>query len=122
LRVQTGSMVVTVKSELLRKRGKKVTKPKIPAGVNYAPFSDVSMQISVRGMTADEALSAVEKYLDSVSIANLEKVFILHGKGTGALRKAIGEYLKKHPLVEKYRLGYFNEGGAGVTVVTLKNG
>jgi DNA mismatch repair protein MutS2 len=119
-RVQTGSLVATIKSELLTKQGKKVTKPKLPAGVNYAPFDDVSLQISVRGMTADEALSAVEKYLDSVSIANLEKVFILHGKGTGALRKAIGEYLKTHPLVEKSRLGYYNEGGAGVTVVTLK--
>jgi DNA mismatch repair protein MutS2 len=71
-------------------------------------------------MTAEEAISAVEKYLDSVSIANLETVYILHGKGTGALRKAIGDYLRIHPLVESHRLGYFNEGGAGVTVVKMK--
>ncbi len=120
-RVKTGSMVAAVKSEFLRKieeKGK--SKKHIPSGVNYAPFDDVPMQISVRGMTAEEAISAVEKYLDSVSIANLETVYILHGKGTGALRKAINDYLKTNPLVESFRLGYYNEGGAGVTVVTLK--
>jgi DNA mismatch repair protein MutS2 len=78
------------------------------------------MQISVRGMTSDEAVSAVEKYLDSVAIANLEKVYILHGKGTGALRKAVNDYLRTHPAVKDYRLGYFDVGGSGVTVVTMK--
>ncbi len=119
-RVKTGSMVATVKSNFLRKVERGKSKKHIPSGVNYAPFDDVPMQISVRGMTADEAITAVEKYLDSVSIANLETVYILHGKGTGALRKAINDYLKTNSLVESFRLGYFNEGGTGVTVVTLK--
>lgn len=119
-RVQTGSMVATIKSELLRKTDQPANRKHIPTGVNYAPFDDISMQLSVRGLLADEAIEAVEKYLDSVSIANLEKVFILHGKGTGALRKAISTYLKTHPMVASFRLGYFNEGGAGVTVVKLK--
>ncbi|MBD3219352.1 MAG: endonuclease MutS2 [candidate division Zixibacteria bacterium] len=119
-RVQTGSMVATVKSNLLKKIHKKEPKRSIPSGVNYAPFEDIPMQLSVRGMTAEEAVTAVEKYLDSVSIANLETVYILHGKGTGVLRKAVGSYLRTNPLVENHRLGYFNEGGSGVTVVKIK--
>ncbi|HEQ97850.1 MAG TPA: endonuclease MutS2 [candidate division Zixibacteria bacterium] len=119
-RVQTGSIIASVKSDLLKKIRKQEPRRRVPSGVNYAPFEDVPMQISVRGMTAEEAISAVEKYLDSVSIANLETVYILHGKGTGALRKAIGDYLKTHPMVENHRLGYFNEGGAGVTVIKMK--
>ena len=119
-RVQTGSMVATVKSELLRKIDQPGFKKEIPSGVNYAPFEDISMQISVRGLTADEAVEAIEKYLDSVSVANLETVYILHGKGTGVLRKVVGQYLKTHPLVKDFRLGYYNEGGTGVTVVNLR--
>ena len=119
-RVQTGSMVATVKAELLRKIDQPTLKKDIPSGVNYAPFDEISMQISVRGLTAEEAVDAIEKYLDSVSMANLETVYILHGKGTGVLRQAVGKYLKTHPLVKDFRLGYYNEGGTGVTVVTLR--
>jgi DNA mismatch repair protein MutS2 len=119
-RVQTGSMVASVKTGLLRKLEKKEPRPSLPKGVNYAPFDDITTQISVRGMTAEEAIDAVEKYLDSASLANLETVFILHGKGTGVLRKAINDYLKTNRMVREFRLGYFNEGGTGVTVVSLK--
>ncbi|MBD3382169.1 MAG: endonuclease MutS2 [candidate division Zixibacteria bacterium] len=119
-RVQVGNLVVNTSDGLLKKLKSKEKAPKPPAGVNYAPFSDISMQISLRGMTSDEAVSALEKYLDSVALANLEKVYILHGKGTGALRKAVHDYLKTHPAIEDYRLGYFDEGGSGVTVVSMK--
>jgi len=119
-RVQTGSMIVNVGSDLLRKTSSGKKESRIPSGVNYAPFEDVSTQISLRGMTSEEAEDALDKYLDSVSLANLETVYILHGKGTGALRKTVDQFLRRHPLVKSHRLGYFNEGGAGVTVVTLK--
>jgi len=119
-RVQAGSMIVKIKSGFLKKIHPANQPHRKPEGVNYAPFDDTPLQISLLGMTVEEALEAVEKYLDRASLANLETVYLLHGKGTGALRRAIGEYLKTNRLVKESRLGYYNEGGAGVTVVTLR--
>jgi DNA mismatch repair protein MutS2 len=71
-------------------------------------------------MRADEAIEVVDKYLDDAVLAGLETVTIIHGKGTGTLRATIGEFLKKHPRVKSQRLGGWNEGGSGVTVVEIK--
>ena len=81
---------------------------------------DVSMEINVIGKTVDEAINELEKYLDDAYIAKLPQVTIIHGKGTGALRSAIQEMLRRNKLVKSYRLGRFGEGEAGVTVVELK--
>jgi DNA mismatch repair protein MutS2 len=80
----------------------------------------LSPEIDMRGMLVDEALEASEKYLDDAYLAGLTNVTLIHGKGTGALRKAIHTLLKKHPHVKAYRLGKYGEGEDGVTVVTLK--
>ncbi|MDI3297684.1 MAG: endonuclease MutS2 [Bacillota bacterium] len=80
----------------------------------------VRPEIDVRGLTADEALERVGKYLDDALLAGLERVRIIHGKGTGALRQAVGEYLRSHPLVAEQSLAPPEEGGSGVTVVALR--
>jgi len=77
-------------------------------------------EIDLRGMMAEEAVSAAEGFLDSAALSNLETVTLIHGKGTGALRQAIHESLKRNKQVKDYRLGRYGEGEMGVTVVTLK--
>lgn len=77
-------------------------------------------ELDVRGMMLEEALAAVDKYLDEAVMSSLNTVTIIHGKGTGVLRAGIGDYLKRHPLVAEYRLGRYGEGENGVTVVTFR--
>ena len=72
------------------------------------------------GRTTDEARDLVEKYLDDAFMAGLANVRLVHGKGTGALRKAVRDLLSDHPLVESFRDGEPAEGGAGATVAALK--
>lgn len=81
--------------------------------------SDVQREIDLRGLYGDEAISQIEKFLDSAMLSGLTRVDIIHGKGSGALRKRISEFLKKNPHIKSYRLGEWNEGGGGVTVVEL---
>lgn len=80
----------------------------------------VSTEINLLGKTVDEALSELDKYLDDAYLAHLPSVRIVHGKGTGALRKAVHNHLKKTKFVESYRLGEFGEGDAGVTIAAFK--
>ncbi|MDI3316042.1 MAG: endonuclease MutS2 [Bacillota bacterium] len=80
----------------------------------------VRSEIDLRGLTVDEALERVDKYLDDALLAGLERVRIIHGKGTGALRQAVGEHLRASPWVAELSLAPPEEGGAGVTVVTLR--
>lgn len=78
-----------------------------------------SPELNVMGKTVDEACFEIDKYLDDAVLAHISRVTIIHGKGTGALRKGIWQYLKKHPLVQSYRSGEFGEGEYGVTIVDL---
>ncbi len=79
-----------------------------------------SMELDIRGMLTDEAEGVVDRFLDEAVMGRLNQVTVIHGKGTGALRKAVHARLKRHPYVKAYRLGVFGEGGDGVTVVELK--
>ncbi|MGA2622621.1 MAG: endonuclease MutS2 [Bacteroidota bacterium] len=90
-----------------------------PAQASALETATAKREIDLRGMYGDEAIEAIDKFLDSAMISGLHRVDIIHGKGTGALRKRVGEYLKKNPSVKAFRLGEWNEGGAGVTVVEL---
>lgn len=81
---------------------------------------NVKMEINLIGKTVDEALGELEKYLDDAYIAHLPQVYVIHGKGTGTLRAAVQNYLKKCSYVKSYRNGEHGEGGAGATVVEFK--
>lgn len=84
------------------------------AGENY------SRELDLRGENVLDAIGKIEKFFDNSILFGLKEVNIIHGKGTGALRAGINDYLKKSKYVDKYRIGDLKEGGAGVTVVTLK--
>jgi len=77
-------------------------------------------EVHLRGLTVDEAMEKIDKYLDSAMVSGLTQIYVIHGKGTGTLRKVIADYLRKQSAVKSFRLGDWNEGGAGVTVVQLR--
>ena len=89
---------------------------------NTAGFSAAASkpELDIRGMTVIEAVSAVEKFIDGAQLAHMETVTIIHGKGTGALRSAVHDTLKKSKQVKSFRLGRFGEGEDGVTVAAIK--
>ncbi len=79
-----------------------------------------SMELDIRGMMTDEGVMEVDRFIDNCILAGLESVTIIHGKGTGALRAAVHDFLRHHKHVKSYRLGVYGEGESGVTVVELK--
>lgn len=83
-------------------------------------YSEVKMELDLRGETVEDALLLVDKYLDDASLSHLETVTIIHGKGTGALRSAITDMLRHHPHARTFRPGRYGEGEAGVTIVEIK--
>ena len=76
-------------------------------------------ELHLRRLTVDEALLKLDKYLDDAFLAGLCQVKVIHGKGTGTLRRVVREQLARHPLVKLYRPAGYDEGGAGVTIVEL---
>jgi DNA mismatch repair protein MutS2 len=88
-------------------------------GAAVAKAQEISSEVDLRGLTVEEALDKVDKYLDDAVLAGAPMVRIIHGKGTGALRKAVTDFLKAHRYVASYRLGGVGEGGDGVTVAKL---
>lgn len=85
----------------------------------WDPAEPPPASIHLRGMTVDEAILALDKYLDDAALAGLPFVTVIHGKGTGTLRRALHEFLAHHPHVASFRLGGEGEGGSGATIVTL---
>ena len=79
----------------------------------------VSREIDIRGMNNEEASYVLEKYLDDAVLAGLDSVSIIHGKGTGALRKGVQTFLAAHPRVKGISIAEVNQGGTGVSVVKL---
>ncbi len=76
-------------------------------------------EVRLRHLTVDEALPKLDQYLHDAFMAGLFQVRVIHGKGTGTLRRVVQERLAKHPLVKSYRPGEYGEGGDGVTIVQL---
>lgn len=127
LQLQAGKMKMTVKASQVRliegaaaqekkkrQRAAAAAVPKLHLGARAAS------ELDIRGYETLEAESVVENYIDSAVMAKLGTVTIIHGKGTGALRKAVHEMLKRNRAVKSFRLGRYGEGEAGVTVVELK--
>ncbi len=121
VQVQAGIMKVNVKlSDLERvKEVKKYGAPKSTVSAGKSKSATISPELDLRGLTVEEALISVDKYIDDAFLSSLAQVLIIHGKGTGALRDAIREQLKNHPQVKAFRLGDPSEGGSGVTAVEL---
>ena len=80
----------------------------------------VNLELDLRGERYESALARVEKYIDDALLAGYPRVSIIHGKGTGALRQGVRDYLKNHRSVKSMRFGEASEGGTGVTIVELK--
>ena len=92
------------------------------AAIRVPEKTGVGSELHLLGRTTDEAREMVEQYLDDAFMAGLPTVRLVHGKGTGALRKTVRTLLSAHPLVASYRDGEPSEGGAGATVAALKVG
>ena len=94
--------------------------PSASGKMKMSKSMNISTEINLLGMTCDEAVAALDKYLDDAYLSHLNSVRVVHGKGTGALRSAVHGHLKRLKYVKEYRLGEFGEGDAGVTIVTFK--
>ena len=121
--VQIGSISIEVNITDLRQppeEPESASSPSAPVQrVQVRKQLGVSDEIEVRGMTVDEALAALDKYLDDAALAGLEHVRIIHGKGTGTLRQAVHVYLHQHPAVHDFQTAERSAGGEGATEVDL---
>ncbi|MBQ6686861.1 MAG: endonuclease MutS2, partial [Firmicutes bacterium] len=124
LQVQVGLLKLTVNLKNISKIQENVStkeKTKQKYGALYrSKAQSVSISCNVIGKTLDEAEDIVDKYLDDAFMAGLKEVSVIHGRGAGILREGLQKMMKRHKHVESYRKGAYNEGGDGVTVVTLK--
>ena len=122
LTLRAGIMNVTAKEdEVLLIEGQKAkTKKTVAAASTQLRAAPVAPEIDLRGMETVDGVIAAERYIDSAVMGKLKTVTIIHGKGTGALRAAIQQMLKRNKCVKSFRLGRYGEGETGVTVVELK--
>jgi DNA mismatch repair protein MutS2 len=121
VKVRVGNILSMVeKSQLKKIKPAQDSEYRKKAGVKIQELSVPGPEIDLRGMIVEEAREALDKFLDSAVLSGMHQVYVIHGKGTGALRKSLTEFLKSHAAIESIRLGDWNEGGAGVTVVKLK--
>ena len=125
IRVQAGPLKVSVDNDDL-KRIDKITEKNTNENDSYdnkkynKSTKRVKKEIDIRGKNIEQATYILDEYLDNVYLSSLNEVTIIHGKGTGALRTGVRKYLDNHYHIKKYREGSYDEGGTGVTVVTLK--
>lgn len=120
--VQVGIMKVNVPLDTLR-RSESGSEKKVKAkSKKYISIKskNVKDEIDLRGHNIDEAILELEKYIDDVYIGGLKTAYIIHGKGTGALRDGLQSYFKNHRLIKSFRPGEYGEGGTGVTVISIK--
>ena len=122
--VQAGIIRTRVPVESLRLVGEKKNEPKAPAarvrGTASRAVREVHTEIDLRGLTGEEAILEADRFIDDAVMSGLERVTLIHGKGTGALRTALHQHLRAHPSVKSFRLGAYGEGETGVTIVELK--
>ena len=119
--VQVGSFRVRVKVDSLERRGRPQPADLEPAAVRQGFHPSPGVELDLRGMRVEEVAELLDKYLDDAFLAALPFVTIIHGKGTGTLRKAVRQQLDRHPLVRSHRPGERGEGDEGVTIAYLTN-
>jgi DNA mismatch repair protein MutS2 len=117
--VQVGIMKVKVKRDDLQLLGRKREVAEKPLATVKGSNYHVRPELDLRGERYEDALIRLEKYLDDALLAGYAKVSIIHGKGTGALKKGVQEFVKKHPRIASSRTGSMGEGGSGVTILEL---
>lgn len=117
MKIKTNLNDLTTSKEHVQKSNSKT----ISTTFKASKRTNASMEKDVRGLTLDEAIQEVDKFLDDCFISSLHEVTIIHGKGTGVLRAGISDFLRTHPCVKSYRAGRYGEGEMGVTVVTIKD-
>ena len=122
VQVQIGSMKINVKLEVLQnsKTHNSNSSKNMHASSHISKSRNIKPEINVIGMNVEEANFVIDKFLDDCTLAKLETVRIIHGKGTGKLKNGIHQFLKNNSHVKSFRLGTFGEGEMGVTVVTLR--
>lgn len=126
--VQAGIMKMQIKTSEIEQilldpddkpKKKKSAGPAVSAGA-FGKAQTIHLEVDLRGMLTDEGIGVLDKYLDDAYLAGMPEVRVIHGKGTGAMRKAVHQYLRKAAHVASYRLGTLGEGDTGVTVVEIK--
>lgn len=124
LTVQMGILKFNVNIDDIAKTNDSIEKEKSQSSIRKiirtASAKDVKQEIDLRGMNVDEAIIEIESFFDSSLLVGMKKVYLIHGKGTGALRTGVTNFLRKSKYVKDFRIGTHEEGGAGVTVVSLK--
>ncbi len=122
--VQMGMIKTKTKLDNIELVTESAPAPKKKGGVKKTLQSNAnrksSMELDIRGMMSDEGVMEVDRFIDNCLLGGIETITIIHGKGTGALRAAVHQFLKTHKNVKSYRLGAYGEGEAGVTVAVLK--
>lgn len=119
--IQSGLIKLNIHTSQLEKSKEENKKAEVKINMlvkNKA--KDISTEINLLGMTVDEAVNVLEKYLDDAYLSGLKQVRVVHGKGSGALRKGVQDYLKTNSHVSSFRLGMYGEGDSGVTIVEIK--
>jgi DNA mismatch repair protein MutS2 len=122
-KVQVGNLVMELDGADLDPRSEPSRRKKRPAGgvdLGGTESEEGGGEVDLLGLTCEEVVARLEKFMDRALLSGLSTLWIIHGKGTGALRQRVGEFLKGFPGVKGYRLGAWNEGGDGVTVVELE--
>ena len=121
--VQVGALKLNISLKDLRKSNKK-KQDSVQSAVSkdqaISRNAAVPSEFDFRGLRVEEGLKEVDKYIDQAYLAGMTRVSLIHGKGTGAMRDAVRDYLAKHPLVASFRSGDYYEGGTGVTIVEFK--
>ena len=118
VKVRVGNVTMLTDLKKLIKTKKTAAVGVASVKTDYAP--EAVMELDIRGMTFEEAEPLIEKYIEDSLNSGLKEISIIHGKGTGALRKKVQEYLARIAIIDSFRLGNWNEGASGVTVIKLK--
>ena len=118
--VQVGMMRVNVSKENLQLLKKQKEAKLEPVAMVRGSNQQVGMELDLRGERFEDAVAKLEKYIDEALLAGHPRVTIIHGKGTGALRKGVQQFAKKHRQIKEYRPGSMSEGGSGVTIIEFK--